>query len=240
MRRWLVGHRGNSAHEPENTHAGFASAVAAGAHAIETDLRLSRDGHVVLYHDDVLERLTAHSGSVETLTVAELTHLSVRHPNGREDHIPTLTDTLRKFEDRAWFYLELKSDGQGRANPHNAALLDATLAAVEPTTSHVLASFDADLVRGAIEAQRAAALIVDRWEALAVLTEREIKALRAISLRHDLIDARAAKQILEWDIALWAWTIDEREEATRVLDLGCEAICTNNVTEFGHWWKQDA
>lgn len=67
-----VAHRGNSAHAPENTLAAFASAAAAGAGMIETDLQLSADGKVVLIHDDTLDRTGGRNGRVAELTGPEL------------------------------------------------------------------------------------------------------------------------------------------------------------------------
>jgi glycerophosphoryl diester phosphodiesterase len=49
----VVGHRGDSAHNPENTLISFQRAIEKGAAGIETDLRLTADGHIVLIHDEV-------------------------------------------------------------------------------------------------------------------------------------------------------------------------------------------
>src|SRR5580698_4641499 len=57
-------HRGDSAHAPENTLAAFDKARAAGADGIELDVRLDRDGTVVVFHDDTLERLANRPGKL--------------------------------------------------------------------------------------------------------------------------------------------------------------------------------
>ncbi|KPN21959.1 glycerophosphodiester phosphodiesterase [Arthrobacter sp. Edens01] len=67
-----IAHRGNSAQAPENTLAAFASAAAAGAGMIETDLQLSADGAVVLIHDQTLDRTGGRAGRVDELTAPEL------------------------------------------------------------------------------------------------------------------------------------------------------------------------
>ena len=70
--RPVIGHRGNRAHAPENTLESLRQAVALGVDAVEFDLRVSRDGALVVIHDETLERTTDGSGPVALGTVAEL------------------------------------------------------------------------------------------------------------------------------------------------------------------------
>jgi len=71
----VVGHRGNRAHAPENTLESLREAVALGADAVEFDLRVSRDGVLVLMHDATVDRTTDGSGSVALKSMAELKEL---------------------------------------------------------------------------------------------------------------------------------------------------------------------
>ena len=73
--RIVVGHRGAAAHFPENTAASFDHAVSLGVDAIEFDLRVSRDGVVVVVHDPSVDRTTDGIGAVADLTLAELKKL---------------------------------------------------------------------------------------------------------------------------------------------------------------------
>jgi len=70
--RPVIGHRGNRAHAPENTLESLAQAVAAGADAIEFDVRLSADGIPVVCHDPTVIRTTSGTGEVARMTFAEL------------------------------------------------------------------------------------------------------------------------------------------------------------------------
>ncbi len=70
--RPVIGHRGNRAHAPENTLPSLLEAVALGADAVEFDVHLSRDGVLVMLHDDTLDRTTDASGPVAAKTLAEL------------------------------------------------------------------------------------------------------------------------------------------------------------------------
>jgi len=68
---FIIGHRGASAHAPENTLAAFDLAFDAGADGIEFDVRLARDGVPVVIHDATLKRTALREGSVESLTSLE-------------------------------------------------------------------------------------------------------------------------------------------------------------------------
>lgn len=68
----VVAHRGDSAHFPENTLPAFESAYTMGVDVIETDVHLSKDGVIVVWHDPTLERNTDGSGRIEDHTLEEL------------------------------------------------------------------------------------------------------------------------------------------------------------------------
>jgi glycerophosphoryl diester phosphodiesterase len=68
----VIGHRGNRAHAPENTLESLRQAVAVGVDAVEFDLRVSRDGRLVVIHDATLDRTTDGSGPVALRSVTEL------------------------------------------------------------------------------------------------------------------------------------------------------------------------
>lgn len=70
--RPVIGHRGNRARAPENTLPSLLEAVALGVDAVEFDLRVSRDGALVLMHDETLDRTTDGSGPVALRTLREL------------------------------------------------------------------------------------------------------------------------------------------------------------------------
>ena len=72
LARPVIGHRGNRAHAPENTLASFQEAVALGVDAVEFDLRVSRDGVLMVFHDATLERTTDATGLLADRTAAEL------------------------------------------------------------------------------------------------------------------------------------------------------------------------
>jgi len=104
-------HRGASEYCPENTMMSFYMGMQMGANGIETDVRKTKDGVLVLFHDGTLERVTGESGSVADYTYEELRAFSVIKGN-LYDKIPTFEDFLAHFAHRdITFAIELKDDG---------------------------------------------------------------------------------------------------------------------------------
>src|SRR5437879_11961697 len=85
-RVWVVGHRGAMGHCPENTLASFVRALELGADWIELDVHLSRDGALIVIHDETLERTTNGHGLVRERTLSELEQLDA----GDGQHLPPL------------------------------------------------------------------------------------------------------------------------------------------------------
>ena len=104
-------HRGASHYCPENTMMAFYAGMQMGANGIETDVRRTRDGVLVLFHDEALTRVTGAEGGVADHTYAELQELLVKKGE-LHDKIPTLADFLALFAYRdITFAIELKADG---------------------------------------------------------------------------------------------------------------------------------
>jgi glycerophosphoryl diester phosphodiesterase len=108
----VFAHRGASAHAPENTLSAFELAIQEGADFIEMDAKLSADEHVVIIHDQTVDRTTDGTGPVKDLPLAMLQKLnaSANFPkfSGKE-HIPTLEEVIETFRGRIRFNIELSN-----------------------------------------------------------------------------------------------------------------------------------
>lgn len=104
-------HRGASEYLPENTLLAFYAGIYMKANGIETDVQRTKDGILVLFHDDTLLRVTGQPGSVEDYTFDQLQQFDVQK-NGFTDKIVSLEDFLRHFSFRdITFAIELKGSG---------------------------------------------------------------------------------------------------------------------------------
>jgi len=101
----VIAHRGASHRAPENTLEAFQCAIDDGADALELDVHLSRDGVPVVIHDPSLDRTTDRTGTISTLTWAEIQHANAgaRHTDGtwaaRQVRVPSLADVLDAVRD---------------------------------------------------------------------------------------------------------------------------------------------
>ncbi len=116
----IQGHRGASGLAPENTLAAFQKAIELGADGMEMDLQLTRDGAVVVIHDDTLDRTTNGHGRVTDLTLAEVRQADAGGKFGRAfcgERVPTLGEVIALVKagenDRVRLNLEIKF-GEGR------------------------------------------------------------------------------------------------------------------------------
>jgi len=107
----IIAHRGASSYAPENTMAAFDLAIQMGASHLELDVHLTHDDHLVIIHDDTLDRTTSGMGPVASQTLAALQTLDAGAWFGEAfvgAHIPTLADVLTRYQGRAHLHIELK------------------------------------------------------------------------------------------------------------------------------------
>src|SRR3989454_12424020 len=102
-----VGHRGAAGHVTGNTLASIAKALALGVDFVEIDVRATRDGYPVVFHDRRVDGSTDGSGAVIELTLEEMSRL--RTADGQP--IPTLDEALAAINNLVGLMLDIKSPG---------------------------------------------------------------------------------------------------------------------------------
>jgi len=100
----VIGHRGAAGLEPENTLRSVRRAIELGVDRVEIDVRVSRDGGLVIMHDETVDRTTNGHGYVSELTLNELRSLDA----GMGEKIPTLKEILEFTMGKAKLEIELK------------------------------------------------------------------------------------------------------------------------------------
>jgi len=86
----LLAHRGGPVHAPENTLAAFRNAIAIGADWLEMDVQVTKDGELVVIHDETVDRTTNGSGAVRDLTLEEIRALDA----GNGEQVPTFEEVI--------------------------------------------------------------------------------------------------------------------------------------------------
>lgn len=121
MAPYIIAHRGDSAHRPENTLAAFRRALEVGADLVELDVQMTRDGHAVVIHDGTVDRTTDGKGKVTEMSLAELKRLSAGYPEqfGREyssQRVPALAEVLELVRGKARAMIEIKKESVALAD----------------------------------------------------------------------------------------------------------------------------
>lgn len=112
----ILAHRGSKGTRPENTLIAFQTALDAGADGIETDVQLSKDGQMVIMHDEQVDRTTDGTGNIRDLTLAQLKQLDAGSHFATEfagTRIPTLDEVIQLLDLNQFtgiFNLELKTN----------------------------------------------------------------------------------------------------------------------------------
>lgn len=108
-----VAHRGGSALAPENTLAAFRNAMALPVDAIELDVHMSRDGHMIVFHDNTVDKRTDGQGNILDLDFDYLRGLNAaaHFPGGwpQPQQIPTLREVLNIAKGHVQVYIEIKT-----------------------------------------------------------------------------------------------------------------------------------
>ncbi|MBY0123524.1 glycerophosphodiester phosphodiesterase [Bacillus sp. S/N-304-OC-R1] len=110
----IFAHRGSKGTHPENTLSAFKEAVRLGVDGIELDVHLTKDGEVVVIHDETVDRTTNGNGKVQDFTLAELQKLDAGSWFSKDftgEKIPTLNEVLDLLKDtEIVLNVEIKND----------------------------------------------------------------------------------------------------------------------------------
>lgn len=105
---WVVAHRADYVFAPENSIEALNNAIYFGADLIETDVRLTKDGHIVIMHDYTVDRMTNGTGRVSDLTLEEIKALKLKTNWGGSTRlqVPTLEEYILTAKGKVGLYLD--------------------------------------------------------------------------------------------------------------------------------------
>ena len=222
----LVAHRGVSRERPENTLPAFLRALELGADGIELDVHGTKDGVIVVHHDEI-PRATApmralQGRRIDALTWDELQGFSV---DGAA-LIPTLTEVLNAMRGRMDVFVELK--GHGIEGP----VLDIIHASPAPARCAVH-SFDHEAIRRirAVAPAVRGGILFEEAPSDVVAAMRHADA-RDVWPREDCIDAALVDAVHGAGGRVLAWTVNRTERAQELASLQVDALCTDALPQL--------
>jgi len=229
----ILGHRGASAHAPENTMAAFQHAIDCGADGIEFDVKLTRDKEIIIIHDLTVNRTTNGKGKVKELTLEKIRELDAGShfsEKFRGEKIPLLKDVLVKMPPSFIINIELTNynsmfDGLakktanlvkdlGKAkqvvfssfNPLNLILTKRIL----PETPVALLALPGKA--GALNRSRAMVKVAPKF----------------INPNYRDVNASFLKKQRDLNRSIITWTVNDVEEIIRLFDLKIDGIISDD------------
>jgi glycerophosphoryl diester phosphodiesterase len=239
-----IAHRGGAGLWPENTLYGFERAAALGVDVIETDVRATADGEIVVIHDERVDRTTDGAGSVRSLTLSELKRLDAAYRfspdggrtfplRGRGVSVPTLGEVFEALP-RMRFNIEPKQAAPSLAAPlcrlirergmtekvMVASFGDSILEEFRRECPEVATSASAAEVAGFLALQRAGAAgsYGPRMQALQV--PERAGGVRVLT--EEFVRAAHAR-----NLRVHAWTVNSEDDMRRLARIGVDGVMTD-------------
>jgi glycerophosphoryl diester phosphodiesterase len=239
-----IAHRGASGHAPENTFPAFDLALKQGAHALELDLHLSADGHVVVIHDPTVDRTTDGTGRVSEMTLQQIRQLDAGYSftgptgdfpfRGEGISIPTLDEVLARYP-RVPMVLDIKAGSDTAIVAELVRLIHKH----DVIQGVLVSSFRSDLLRRLRTLEpnvettfgnaELGAFFVLQWLNLhhwyrppgeILIVPERWRGVRILSQRF----VRAADRL---GLPVHVWTVNEPHDMRRFIDMGVAGIFTD-------------
>ncbi|EMI14659.1 glycerophosphodiester phosphodiesterase [Bacillus stratosphericus LAMA 585] len=233
---YIIAHRGSSSAAPENTIAAFDVAVKQGADYIELDVQMTMDQHVVVIHDDTVDRTTNGNGLVKNYTLDQLKKLDAgswfdqQYTNER---IPTLQEILERYSQRIGLLIEIK-------HPKRQIGIEKAVARITNRFSYsrhiIIQSFDVHALQRikAFAPSLRTALII-KPDALK-LTKRKLTTYSSfancLNMKKTMINRWWIDRIHTFGMDVFIWTVKDQKTADRIKKYPIDGVVTDNPLFF--------
>ena len=241
----VVAHRGDSAFFPENTLEAFRSAAKLGIDVIETDVHLTKDGEVVIWHDPTLERNTDGSGTIESHTLKELKKYDAGYTftqdggksypfRGKGVKLTTLSEALEACPDSR-FNIDLKSQ--------EPEIVDRFLDVIRSHHAEnriCAASFHLNNLKKLRATAPDILTSITTLEVIPLLLREKLHVLPSSFDRRiifqvpvkqygiTVVTKHFVKEMHKRDAIVMVWTINDESEMRRLYSIGVDTIMTDN------------
>lgn len=226
-----IAHRGFSGQFPENTLLAFQEAIDLGVDALELDVQLSKDGEIMIFHDEDLSRITGQKGLLRDLTWAELRELDVsgeyRGVFGRQS-IPTLSEYLELTANKNILtFLELKN-GMLPCPLLEEKVADC-LTKFDRQKGTILFSANHPSVKyfGTLAPDVQLLFPFDNW-IFGYGAYCHSHGITACMPYFRALTPEVVAEIKSFDISIYPWTVDEPQDFQTMLALGVDGILSNH------------
>jgi glycerophosphoryl diester phosphodiesterase len=224
----IIGHRGAAALEPENTLLSIKRAMDIGVDAVEIDVHLSKEKELVVIHDATVDRTTNGTGPVSGYTVQEIKRLDA----GKGEAIPTLQEVIDLIDKQVLLIIELKEQGTERS------VVDL-LVRNNLFDKACVISFWHRLVKTVKEMDgriKTGVLLVGSPVDTCIAAHASADAL---VMKYTFIDRELVEMAHEKGLKVFIWNIDDRDFLKPYVDMGVDAIGTNDPRVLVEYFRKD-
>lgn len=212
-----ISHRGASAYEPENTLRAIKRALEYTVDMVEVDARETRDGQIVVIHDETLQRTTNGRGYVHQTSFSQLRRLDA----GKGERVPTLQEVIDLVKGRVGLVVELK-------DPRTADKVAEILAKNNFVDQTIVTSFIHSAVKTVKEINPQIKTGVIFRSAPIKPSQLALDAnANALFPYHKYVTTRMIDDAHSNYLTVNVWTVDTREEIEHYAETGVDGVVTN-------------
>lgn len=245
----VIAHQGGELLAPSNTMTAFENAAKLGVDVLETDIHITKDGHLVAIHDPTVDRTTNGKGAVADLTLAEIQELDAGYEfkdlegnysfRGKGVYIPTVDEMFQAFGNMQ-IEIEIKDDNPPERIDEISSSLWNLIEKYQMEDKILIAAFDQDILttfekyakgRVAISAgrQEVKSFVVFHKFFLRNLYVPKVDAfqLPVEDSGFDLTDKGLINGAHRLGMEIHYWTIDDPRTMEQLIDAGADGILTN-------------
>lgn len=239
----VIAHRGAAKCAPQNTMPAFIKAAELGADGIETDVHITGDGKLVLCHNSKVNKTSNGSGKISSLSLQELKKLDFGSWFGKKyvgTQIPTLDEFMQNLKNSCidTFHIEIKPIKSKRAEVVKKVL--ETAKKYNLTEKIFITSFDAKVLKAVKEFNKncrtgylcpSIGNIVKNIFISPLKKAKEISA-DAVIPQSSYIGKRFIKKAHSAGLNVYAWTVNKKNLAVKLINMGVDGIITDVPKEI--------
>ena len=235
----IYAHRGFSGQYPENTMEAFLQVLKTPAEGIKLDVQLSKDGEVVVIHDETVDRTTSGSGYVKDYSLTELKKFQIHHSNCSVQTIPTLDEVLCWIQEtQLSLNIELKTDRIRYEGIEEKVLMEIEKYGLSDRV--YFSSFHYETVQRCkcLAPHIPAHFLISRSFKKSPLT---LKVDQINGLNPNVALLKNQKRIRLYQmqgIKIYPYTINQKEQLSLCLATRCDGVITDYPVQLKEWLSQ--